>query len=143
MQENSNQQLQSNVADLDKEPTSLTPIIAVSDALKDYENKPVVFSFEVYNSNQCRIASIDKTEAKKLTKELKKMSTTLAKHFRHQSTSGIACKPVHNSGNYEVLFTDVPEDSELLEVDYSGTGRVFGFMVNNIFSVVAIGKEHR
>lgn len=143
MQENSNQKLPNSVANLETEKSNISPIVAVSDALKDYENKRVVFSFEVYNNNQCRIGSIDKTEAKKLTKEFKKISATLTKHFRHQSTSGIACKPVYNSGNYAVLFNEVPEDIELLEVDYSGAGRVFGYMVNNIFSIVAIGKEHR
>lgn len=142
MQKNSNQNLTDNIAKLDKQ-IGISPTVAVSDALKDYENKRVVFSFEVYNSNQCGIGSIDKKEAKKLTKELKKISTTLTKHFRHQSASGIACKPVYNSGDYSVLFNEAPEDIELLEVDYSGAGRVFGYMVNNIFSIVAIGKEHR
>lgn len=143
MEENSNQKIPSNVANLATERSDISATVAVSDALKDYENQRVVFSFDVYNNNQCRIGSIDKTEAKKLSKELKKISSTLTKHFRHQQTSGIACKPIYNSGNYSVLFTDVPEDIELLEVDYSGAGRVFGYMVNNIFSIVAIGKEHR
>ncbi len=143
MQENSNQKLPSDVADLKTEPTKISPIVAVSDAIKDYENKRVVFSFEVYNSTQCRIGSIDKTEAKKLTKELKKVSTTLTKHLMHQHSSGIACKAVNDSGNYSALFADVPEDTDLLEIDYSSAGRVFGYLVNNIFNIVAIGKEHR
>lgn len=141
MQENSSQKLPAEVTDLDG--GKISPVVAVSSSLEDYENKTVNFSFAVYNSNQCRIGSIDKTEAKKLTKELKKISLTLTKHFLHQSTSGVACKPVHNSGNYAALFTDVPEDTDLLEVDYSGAGRVFGYLVKNIFNIVAIGKEHR
>ncbi len=143
MQENSSQKLPSDVAKLIVEQERISPTVAVSDALKDYENKRVVFSFEIYNNNQCEIAKLDKTEAKKLTKELKKISTTLTKHFGHQSTSGIACKPISNSGNYSVLFDGIPEDTEMLEVDYSGAGRVFGYVVNNIFNIVAIGKNHR
>lgn len=143
MQENSNQKLPSDVTDLEAGRSKISPTVAVSDALEDYENRRVVFSFEVYNSNQCRIGSIDKAEAKKLTKELKKISSTPTKHFRHQGASGIACKSVHNSGNYAVLFNNVPEDIDLLEIDYSGTGRVFGYIVNNIFNIVTIGKEHR
>lgn len=142
MQENSSQKLPSDVAELES-ATKITPTVAVSEALKDYENKRVVFSFEIYNNNQCELAKLDKTEAKKLTKELKKISTTLTKHFRHQSTSGIACKLINNSGNYSVLFDGIPEDTEMLEVDYSGAGRVFGYVVNNIFNIVAIGKNHR
>lgn len=143
MQENSSQKLPDNVAKPEKIEGILPISVAVSGNLIDYENEKVVFSFVVYNSNQCGIGSIDKQEAKKLTKELKKISLTVTKHFRHQDTSGIACKPVSNSGNYSVLFSDVPEDIELLEVDYSGAGRVFGFITNNIFNIVAIGKEHR
>lgn len=143
MQENSNQKLPSDVAELTTENEKISPTVAVSQALKDYENKRIVFSFEIYNSTQCEIAKLDKTEAKKLTKELKKISNTLTKHFRHQSTSSIACKPIHMSGSYSVLFDGIPEDTEMLEVDYSGAGRVFGYVVNNIFNIVAIGKKHR
>jgi len=143
MQENLNQKLPSNVANLGTEGDSIPPVVAVSDALKDYENRRVVFSFEAYNNNQCEIANLDKIEAKKLTKELKKISTVASKYFRHQSSSGIACKPIFNSGSYSSLFNNIPEDIELLEVDYSGTGRVFGYLVNNIFNIVAIGKKHR
>ncbi|MDO8740003.1 MAG: hypothetical protein Q7J54_00320 [Candidatus Woesearchaeota archaeon] len=143
MQENSRQKLPTNVAGLDTEHSKISQVVAVSDALKDYENERVTFSFEPYNSNQCRLGKLDNTEAKKLTRELKKISLTMTKHFRHQNASSIACKPVHNSGNYSVLFVDIPEDAELLEVDYSGTGRIFGFMVESIFNVVAVGKEHR
>lgn len=143
MPENLSPQLPSEIANLGAEQDKFSPEVAVSDSITDYENQMVVFSFETYNNNQCEIASIDKKEAKKLTKELKKISTTLTKHLRHQQTSGIACKLISNSGNYSVLFTDVPEDTDLLEVDYSGKGRVFGYMVNNVFSIVAISKQHR
>jgi hypothetical protein len=140
MQENSNQ-LPANISKI--EEGRIPQAVAVSNLVKDFENKKVTFSFEPYNNNQCEIANIDKKEAKKLTGELKKMSLTLQKHFRHQTASGIACKAIHNSGNYSVLFTDVPPDVELLEVDYSGPGRIFGYLVHNIFNVVAIGKKHR
>lgn len=143
MQENSNQVLPNSIADLEKGNGDISPIVAVSDALKDYENKRVVFSFEIYNSSQCEISKLDNVEAKKLTKELKKISSTLTKHFRHQSTSSIACKPIKKSGKYTVLFDGIQDDNEMLEVDFSGTGRVFGYIVNNIFNIVAIGKVHR
>lgn len=143
MQENSIQKLTDSVASLGDEDNKIISTVAVSEALKDYENKSVVFSFEIYNNNQCQIADLDKKEAKKLTGELKKMSTTLTKHFRHQTKSGIACKQIHCSGSYEILFEDIPEDAEMLEVDYSGAGRIFGFIVNNIFNIVAINKKHR
>lgn len=143
MQENSTQKLPNSVAKLEDTANKINPTVAISEALKDYENKRIVFSFEIYNNTQCELSKLDNVEVKKLTKELKKISTTLTKHFRHQSTSGIACKPIYNSGNYSVLFDGVQEDIEMLEVDYSGAGRVFGYVVNNIFNIVAISKKHR
>lgn len=143
MQENLNQKLPNNVAELTAEQEKISPTVAVSDSLKDYENKLVTFSFEIYNINQYEISKLNKQEAKKLTRELRKISSTPTKHFRHQNASGIACKSIYNSGSYTVLFDGIPEDVEMLEVDYSGAGRVFGYMVNNIFSIVAIGKKHR
>lgn len=143
MLENSNQKLPTDVADLDSKQNKISQVVAVSDALKDFENERVTFSFEPYNSNQCELSKIDKAEAKKLAKELRKISTTLTKHFRHQHVSSIACKSLSNSGNYSVLFDGLPEDTELLEVDYSGAGRIFGFMVESIFNVVAIAKVHK
>lgn len=143
MQENL-EKISKEVAELESD--LLSPEVALSEDIKEYADKEVVFSFAPYNQNQCRIHSIQKVEAKKLTKELKAISSTRLKHFRHQGSGGsnIACKSVHNSGNYEVLFTGLPPDvEELLEVDYSGPGRVFGFLTDNVFNVVAISKEHR
>lgn len=143
MPENS-ESISSKVAELKSD--LLSPEVALSDDIKEYDGKEIVFSFAPYNQNQCRIHAIQKPEAKKLTKELKTISKTLLKHFRNQGSgaSNIACKAVHNSGNYSVLFDSLPPDTdELLEIDYSGSGRIFGFLIDNIFSIVAIGKEHR
>ncbi len=143
MQENFNQQLPSSISYLDIEHDKISPKVAVSDSIRDYDNEMVTFSFEPYNNNQCRLGKLDTKEAKKITKELKKISLTQTKHFKHQSSSSIACKPIYNSGNYSVLFTGVPKDAEVLEVDYSGAGRIFGFLVESVFNIIAIGKEHK
>ncbi|MBI2024960.1 MAG: hypothetical protein HYT03_02665 [Candidatus Harrisonbacteria bacterium] len=125
------------------EDTKIPQKAAVSSAIPDYESQKVVLSFESYNNNQCEIAKLDKKSAKHLTTELKKINKTLTKHFRHQSSSGIACKAVYNSAKYSVLFTDLPEDTEeLLEVDYTKSGRIFGYLLHNIFNVVAIRTQH-
>lgn len=116
---------------------------AVSPAVRDYDNQKVVLSFEAYKQNQCRIFKLDKGEAKHLTTELRKISTTLTKHFRHQHSSAIACKPVYRSGEYGVLFDGLPPDvDEILEIDYTRAGRIFGFLLMNTFNVVAVAKEH-
>ena len=141
MKQSSNK-IENNFAILE-EIGKIPSTVAVSENVKDFENKKVVFSFEDYNQNQCEIANLDKKDAKKLTTELKKASLVLAKHIRHQQSSGIACKPISNSGNYGALFGALSPDIEILEIDYSGAGRIFGYLVHNIFSVVAINKKHR
>lgn len=142
MQANSNQHLSKSVASLEK-TNELDPRVAISDTVKDFDNKKVSFSFEIYNNNQCEISKLDNKEAKKLTKKLKKISETRTKHFKHQDTSGIDCKPIHCSGSYEVLFDGIPEDIDMLEIDYSKAGRIFGYIVENIFNIVAIAKKHK
>ncbi len=133
--------LDDTVATLDTGP--IPPTVAVSSAVRDYDNQKVVLSFEPYKQNQCRIHKLQKTEVKHLTNELKKISATLTKHFRNQQVSRIACKPVHRSGEYGVLFDNLPQDvDEILEVDYTGAGRIFGFLLQNTFNVVVVAKEH-
>lgn len=133
--------LSDSVATLDT--GQIPPSVAVSAAVKDSDNQKVVLSFEAYKQNHCRIHKLEKAEVKHLTTELKKISGTFTKYFRHQQVSRIACKPVHRSGEYAVLFNDLPQDvDEILEVDYTRAGRIFGFLLQNTFNVVAVAKEH-
>ncbi len=132
--------LNDEVADISSD--RIPPAVAISNKLEDFENKKVVLSFEVYNQNHCGLAKIARVEAKHLIAELKKISKTPTKHFRHQNVSRIACKSIYGSGNYSVLYNGLPEDVELLEIDYTKAGRVFGFIVQNVFNVVVIAKEH-
>lgn len=135
------EKINESVAALDKGPIPQTA--AVSAAVRDFDNEKVVLSFEPYKQNQCRIYKLQKPEAKHLTSELKKISATLTKHFRNQQVSRIACKPVHRNGEYATLFNSLPPDvDEILEVDYTGAGRIFGFLLENTFNVVAVAREH-
>jgi hypothetical protein len=126
----------------DIEQEKIPATIAVSEDIKEYDNHKVALSFETYNQGCCEISKIEKQDAKKLTSELRKMTSTQRKHFLSQCTSGIACKPIKESGNYAPLFTGLQRDVELLEIDYTATGRIFGFLVKNIFNVVAIKVKH-
>lgn len=140
--------MQENLEKISKNITELNeykihPKVAISDEIEDYENKKVVLSFGAYNERHCEIARLQNKDAKQLTHELKKISNTFTKHFKHQNTSRIACKPVHNSGKYKPLFNRLPEDDiELLEVDYTNKGRIFGYLINNVFNVVVVKVQH-
>jgi len=139
MPENS-EKISEEVAVLDSGP--IPQAAAVSPAIRDYDNQKVVLSFWAYKQNQCQLHKLDKSEAKHLTSELKKISSALTKHFKHQQSSRIACKPVNKNSEYAILFNNLPPDADLLEVDYTGAGRIFGFLVQNVFNVVTIAKEH-
>jgi len=136
----SSEKISEEVATLDSGP--IPQMVAVSPAVRDYDNQKVVLSFWAYKQNQCRLHKLDKPEAKHLTSELKKISNTLTKHFKHQQSSGIACKSIHKSGEYAILFNNLPTDADILEIDYTSAGRIFGFLVQNIFNIVTIAKEH-
>jgi len=120
----------------------LSPGVAVSEAVTDYENKSVVFNFGKYNQSQCEIHKLEKREAKKLTRELAKINRTKTKHLLCQDKSGIACKQIYNSGDYTLLFQNLPKDVKLLQIDYSDSGRIFGYLSESIFNLVAIKKKH-
>lgn len=137
MAENLEKIVNSEIVGLEKDKLPAT--IAISERLEDYENKKVVLSFEPYNQSQCQLYKLEKPDTKKLTSELKNISQTTTKKLRYNYPK---CKPVHNSNQYSILFNGLPKDAEVLEVDYSGPGRIFGFLVENIFNVIAIVKVH-
>ena len=108
-------------------------------AKEEYEDQKIVFGFEKYNQSECEVYSMDKKDVKSLTAKLIEISKTSIKNFRQ---SGF-CSAIKNEGNYTSLFTSMPKGARVVEVKYSGAGRIFGYMVRNIFSVVAICKKHK
>lgn len=116
--------------------------VARSDKVSDHGNKKILFTFIKYKQTHCQIYLLGKREAKRLTEELRKINQAETKNIFNQQASGIACKPVHKSGRYQPLFEKIPEDAQLLEVDYTGKGRIFGYLVENIFNIVLINTRH-
>ena len=110
--------------------------VALSEEIEDYQRSKVVLSFEYYNQRQCEIAKLQNKDSKKLTSEMRKMSETFLKHFRNQDVSRIACKPIYCSGNYTPFFNRLSKDVELLEIDYTNYGRIFGYLSRNIWNLV-------
>ena len=141
------QNLNDNVAKISIEHgsekvTIIPPAVAVSEQIPEYESDKIVFSFVPYKQSQCEIYKLEKTEAKKLTERLRRINQTLTKNILCQQISGIPCKSVGRGGSYVSLFEDLPPDVQLLEVDYTGTGRIFGYLSDNIFNIVSIKRDH-
>ncbi len=117
----------------------LPPRVALSSEMPDYENRSIVFTFLQYKHSQCEVAGLEKTEAKRLTEKLKEVNKIITKKLLF---SGIDCKPVSKGGQYTCLFNELPADAELLEIDYTKAGRIFGYLVENIFNIVVIKRKH-
>lgn len=126
----------------DEIKSKLLPKVALSDKILDYENKKIVFTFLPYKYSQCEIVDLQKNEAKRLTEKLKEVNKTIAKVLLFSKASGLNCKPTYKSGQYACLYVDLPSDAEILEINYTDTGRIFGYLVENIFNIVAIKRKH-
>jgi hypothetical protein len=117
--------------------------VAVKNDLRDYENKKVLFTFKEYIHSQCEIHNLQKQESKNLTETLKKINHTEARDLRQGQVSGITCKSIINAGDYASLFSGLTKDIDLLEIYYSGTGRIIGYLTENIFYITSVLKKHR
>ena len=113
--------------------------VAVSESLPDWEQELLVFGFRDYNQKECEIHNFEKKDAKNFTSKLSTISQVTVLQFRQTYVRDT----VHNSGNYKSLFDNLPDLTQLLEVEFTASGRVFGFIEQNRFQVVAICKKHR
>ena len=115
-------------------------IVASVTEVEDVGEKKVVFSFSRYNIGQCEIHNLDKTESKQLLDKLREISNMTVMQFNRSYIRDV----VKRGGDYAGLFDTVPEDSgTLLEIKYSKTGRMFGYLVQHVFGVVAVCKRHK
>ena len=105
----------------------------------DYDQQILYYDFSDYNQKECEIQYINnQKEARQLTDTLRLGSGVTVKKFKDD----IIKRPVHNGGNYSVLFSGLPEGVEMYEITTAHTGRIFGHLLYNTFYVVAIRKNH-
>lgn len=111
----------------------------ISASLTEIEDSKVVFAFREYNERECEIHNLAKTDAKQLTNRLKTISGVTLAQFKSKYIKDKIIK----AGAYESLYKSLPEMTELVEIEYNGPGRVFGFLEDNRFQVIAVCKRHR
>lgn len=128
--------LENKVADLDT--GKIPPTVAVSDSIRDYAREKVLLTFERYSKNHCESHKLQGKEIKQLIDEFRKVTSLEERQLKH---NGI-CRMVGNSGDYSLIYPVIPPDAQLLEIEYSRVGRAFGYLVQNVFNVVAIKKVH-
>ncbi len=105
---------------------------------ENIEHRSIVFKFKNYNHGCCEISQLQKPEVKQFVKTLGEINSFRTDNFL---TSG-RVTPITCAGNYKPLFNNLEPDIRLIEIDYTATGRIFGFLAGNIFNVVAVRKKH-
>ena len=103
------------------------------------EERKMVFSFARYDENQCEIYNLTKPETKQLIIKLQSISKCTVMDFNKSYVRD----QVKEVGNYAHLYKTVPEGSKVVEIQYSGSGRIFGYISQNVFAVVAVCKKHK
>lgn len=140
------QQLKKNRIDQIPIDSSLIPAsVAISplfNELREYltsENYKLIFAS--YNYDQCELHRLTNTSKSRALIQLFNRITKTNKS--NMPTSGIIRNNVRNSGQYCSLFKTIPPDTELKEADFAGEGRVFFYLVQNYFCIVAIQVQHK
>ena len=121
----------------------ISPAVAINENIPDSGDlllNKIVLTFKDYKDGECEMHKLsDKKDAKSLMSKLKRLSSIYLKEL--PSTRMIKDK-IENSGNYSCLYRDLPPDVEIQEIEYGKTGRIFGYMVERYFCVVAIKVKH-
>ncbi|GEM_PF-3195631 len=86
-----------------------------------------------------QISEIQKEAAKSLIHKLFEINTSTKSSAQQ---SGLIRDKVANNGEYAFLYRGLSPDVEILEIQYSGTGRIFGFFTEATFNVVCIKTAH-
>lgn len=85
------------------------------------------------------ISQIQKEAAKSLVHKFSEMGGMTR---RAASRAGIIRDKVPNENEYAFLYMGLSPDVEVVEIQYSGTGRIFGFFTQSTFNVVYIKTIH-
>ncbi len=121
---------------------NINPQVAIESSIPDtdfFSKGKIVFTFIDYNVKQCGMRDLGKQEAKELMNKLKRISDIEIKDL---ASSRVIRDNVENAGKYSVLYDSLPEDIELKEIDYNDKGRIFGYLVDKYFCIVAIKVKH-
>jgi len=128
---------------LNRFPTDklLVPLEVAQNPTEETEPQRLILNFEYFNENACRFNGFDPAKIKSLLNKF----IEIAKHTNISIVgSGLIHDHVFNNGEYKELFNKLDKDIEkLCEFEISGSGRFYGFIVENNFYFVALDATHR
>ena len=115
--------------------------------LSEPELKPFLISFEKYSQKECEVDDLDNKLAKKALKAIRDVGTNIRKESDFSvHLPKLIVKSVLDQGDYRVLFRGIRDslpDIEMKELKIENdSGRLFFYVVDRIFHIVAIRKNH-
>lgn len=136
---------QMNVDKIQGQPSLIPPLVAVNpsfDELREHlnsENYKLIFA--TYNFNECQLHRLANTgKSKALIQFFNKVTKTNKSNFL---TSGIIRDNIYNNKPYCSFFKTIPPDTDLKEGAFGGEGRIFFYLIQNFFCIVAIQTQHK
>jgi len=113
---------------------------ASSTIKKDPEEDTYLISFRYYRNDLCEIKDLIKNRGKAGLDAIKRIGQST---FRSLYNNGINFWPVENRGVYSKLFSKLPSpDIDMKEHKLQGESRIFFFIENVNFNIVAITNDH-
>jgi len=107
---------------------------------KDPEESFYLISFRYYRNDLCEIKDLLKNRGRAGLDALKKIGQS---NFRTLHSNGINPLPVEKNGEYTKLFTQLPSpDVDMKEHKLQGESRIFFFLEDIKFNVIAITNSH-
>ena len=108
----------------------------------DPEAQPFKISYRFYNDSECELRDLIKNAPRKVLEDLRKIGASIGvSDFRRYN---IDIKPVDQRGNYRTLFNRLPsEEVELKENAIQSSGRMFYFIIEKTFYLVALKNAHK
>jgi len=116
--------------------------VALFDERPDYDDKMrenFLFSFIHYKTKECEICKLDDKVAKRLIDKLKEINKTTKTKL---SQTNLIRDKVEKLGPYKSPYNNLSPDIEIVEIQFSGTGRIFAHFIERYFCIVAIKREH-
>ncbi len=110
------------------------------------ESKPVLISFERYNDKECELDGMENKMARKAFQTLRDIGVNVRTEadFKYHLPK-LQVVPIENSGHYRGLYKGIMDlpDIEVKEAKIDrDKGRMFFFLVERIFHVIAIRENH-
>lgn len=111
---------------------------ALNSTISEFEDK-IVVTFEHYKSNACELEKLQRTTARKLSNQLKKL-TSITK--RELPESRLIRDSIVRTKNSEFLYKGLSPDVEVKEIAFGEKERLFGYMVDRYFCIIAVTVTH-